>query len=51
MERVHKAFGVDNGFSVSDEEDFHIIEQESYQGKTPLECVKIDLERMKTWGI
>ena len=29
----------------------YIIEQESYQGKTPLECVKIDLERMKTWGI
>ncbi len=29
----------------------YIIEQESYQGKPPLECVKIDLERMKTWGI
>ena len=27
-----------------------IVEQEAYQGKTPLECVKIDLERMKSWG-
>jgi sugar phosphate isomerase/epimerase len=27
-----------------------IIEQESYQGKTPLECVKEDLKIMKTWG-
>jgi len=29
----------------------YIIEQESYQGKSPLDCVKINLERMKTWGI
>jgi sugar phosphate isomerase/epimerase len=28
----------------------YIIEQESYQGKTPMECVKIDLEIMKEWG-
>lgn len=28
-----------------------IIEQESYQNKTPLECAKINLERMKTWGL
>jgi sugar phosphate isomerase/epimerase len=28
----------------------YIIEQESYQGKTPLECVKRDLEIMKNWG-
>jgi sugar phosphate isomerase/epimerase len=28
----------------------YIIEQESYQGKTPLECVKKDLEIMKSWG-
>jgi sugar phosphate isomerase/epimerase len=28
-----------------------IIEQESYQGLTPLECAKIDLERVKAWGI
>jgi sugar phosphate isomerase/epimerase len=28
----------------------YIIEQESYQGKTPLECVKTDLEIMKKWG-
>ncbi len=27
-----------------------IIEQESYQGKTPLECSKEDLEIMKKWG-
>lgn len=27
-----------------------IIEQESYQGKTPLECVKEDLRIMKSWG-
>jgi sugar phosphate isomerase/epimerase len=27
-----------------------IIEQESYQGKTPLECVKEDLAIMKKWG-
>jgi sugar phosphate isomerase/epimerase len=28
----------------------YIVEQESYQGKTPLECIKEDLERMKEWG-
>lgn len=27
-----------------------IIEQESYQGKTPLECVAEDLKVMKKWG-
>lgn len=27
-----------------------IIEQESYQGKTPLECVEEDLQIMKKWG-
>jgi sugar phosphate isomerase/epimerase len=27
-----------------------IIEQESYQGKTPLECAKADLDQMKKWG-
>ena len=27
-----------------------IIEQESYQGKTPLECVKEDFKIMKGWG-
>ena len=27
-----------------------IIEQESYQGKTPLECVQEDLRIMKKWG-
>ena len=27
-----------------------IIEQESYQGKTPLACAKEDLEMMKEWG-
>jgi sugar phosphate isomerase/epimerase len=28
-----------------------IIEQESYQDKTPLECAKINLETIKTWGL
>jgi sugar phosphate isomerase/epimerase len=28
----------------------YIIEQESYQGKTPLESIKKDLEIMKNWG-
>jgi L-ribulose-5-phosphate 3-epimerase UlaE len=28
----------------------YIIEQESYQNKTPMECVKADLEIMKKWG-
>lgn len=27
-----------------------IIEQESYQGKTPMECIKEDLVNMKKWG-
>ncbi len=27
-----------------------IIEQESYQGKTPLDCCKEDLKAMKSWG-
>ncbi|MFC2125162.1 TIM barrel protein [Bacteroidota bacterium] len=27
-----------------------IIEQESYQGKTPMECMSADLEIMKKWG-
>ncbi|HEY8971900.1 MAG TPA: sugar phosphate isomerase/epimerase, partial [Puia sp.] len=27
-----------------------IIEQESYQGKTPLDCAKEDLAVMKKWG-
>jgi sugar phosphate isomerase/epimerase len=28
----------------------YIIEQESYQGKTPMECAKEDLAIMKAWG-
>ncbi len=28
----------------------YIIEQEAYQGKTPVECVKEDLAIMKKWG-
>ena len=28
----------------------YIIEQESYQGKTPLDCVKQDFDIMKNWG-
>lgn len=27
-----------------------IVEQESYQGKTPIECAKEDLAMMKNWG-
>jgi hypothetical protein len=27
-----------------------IIEQESYQGKTPMDCAKEDLAIMKGWG-
>jgi hypothetical protein len=27
-----------------------IIEQESYQGIDPIDCVKIDLQTMKKWG-
>lgn len=27
-----------------------VIEQESYQGKDPFDCVKIDLQTMKKWG-
>ena len=27
-----------------------IIEQESYQSKTPLECAEQDLQIMKKWG-
>lgn len=30
--------------------DCYIIEQESYQNKTPMECVKEDLDIMKKWG-
>lgn len=29
---------------------YFIIEQESYQGKTPLDCAKADLDIMKKWG-
>ena len=28
----------------------YIIEQESYQGKTPLECAELNLKIMKKWG-
>ena len=27
-----------------------IIEQEAYQGKTPMECIQEDYEHMKSWG-
>lgn len=30
--------------------EVYIIEQESYQGKTPMECAKKNLEVMKKWG-
>jgi sugar phosphate isomerase/epimerase len=29
----------------------YIVEQESYQGKTPLECVEEDYKIMKKWGV
>ena len=28
----------------------YIIEQESYQGRTPMDCVEEDLKIMKSWG-
>jgi 3-methyladenine DNA glycosylase Mpg len=28
----------------------YIIEQEAYQGKSPMDCVKEDLAIMKKWG-
>jgi L-ribulose-5-phosphate 3-epimerase UlaE len=28
----------------------YIIEQEAYQGKTPMECVKANLDIMAKWG-
>jgi sugar phosphate isomerase/epimerase len=28
----------------------YIVEQESYQGKTPMDCAKRNLEIMKSWG-
>jgi hypothetical protein len=27
-----------------------IIEQEAYQGKTPISCMKENIEQMKKWG-
>ncbi len=30
--------------------EVYIVEQESYQGRTPMECIKLDLEVMKKWG-
>ncbi|HAX94558.1 MAG TPA: xylose isomerase, partial [Bacteroidales bacterium] len=27
-----------------------VIEQEAYQGKTPMECARLNLEIMKKWG-
>jgi sugar phosphate isomerase/epimerase len=30
--------------------EVYIIEQESYQGKTPMECIEEDLKVMKDWG-
>jgi sugar phosphate isomerase/epimerase len=40
---------IDLGRSAGGTKHF-IIEQESYQGKTPLECAKADFEQMKKWG-
>ena len=30
--------------------EVYIIEQESYQGKTPMECIEENLKVMKSWG-
>jgi sugar phosphate isomerase/epimerase len=30
--------------------EVYIIEQESYQGKTPMACIEEDLRVMKSWG-
>lgn len=30
--------------------EHYIVEQESYQGKTPLDSIKEDLDKMKAWG-
>ncbi len=30
--------------------EVYIIEQESYQGRTPMECIKKDLEVIREWG-
>jgi len=40
---------LDYGKKYGGTKDF-IIEQESYQGKTPLECAKEDIAIMKKWG-
>src|SRR5687768_4839370 len=40
---------VDAGRKIGGTKHF-IIEQESYQGKTPLDCMKEDLAVMKKWG-
>ena len=40
---------IDYGKKYGGTTDF-IIEQESYQGKAPIDCVKEDLEMMKKWG-
>ena len=40
---------VDAGKKIGGTKHF-IVEQESYQGKTPLDCIKEDLAVMKKWG-
>jgi sugar phosphate isomerase/epimerase len=40
---------IDLGKKIGGTTEF-IIEQESYQGKTPIECAKEDLAAMKGWG-
>jgi sugar phosphate isomerase/epimerase len=40
---------IDHAKKIGGTEHF-IIEQESYQGKTPLDCAKEDLQIMKKWG-
>ncbi len=31
-------------------QEVYIIEQESYQGKAPMECIKENLDVMREWG-
>jgi sugar phosphate isomerase/epimerase len=44
VKQIVKDFRKDGGTT------WFIIEQESYQGKDPFDCVKIDLQTMKKWG-
>ncbi|MEO8720324.1 MAG: sugar phosphate isomerase/epimerase [Ginsengibacter sp.] len=38
------------GYARKNGTEYFIIEQESYQDKTPLECAEVNLKIMKSWG-